>query len=114
LEYANLFGFRSKQEEQIVERIIEKEIPQRQTQIVERIIEKEILVDKLVEVERGCRGDVTRCVCFMSSDTRARAHAHVQVKVTKEVEKIVYVEKPVERMVERIIEVPYEVRKFKA
>lgn len=60
LEHANLFGCRSKQEseseEEIVERIIEKEIPQRPTQIVERIIEKEILVDKLVEVERGCRG----------------------------------------------------------
>ena len=34
--------------------------------------------------------------------------------MTKEVEKIVYVEKPVERIVEKIIEVPYEVRKFKA
>ena len=60
------------------------------------------------------QGDVTRWVYFMRSDIRARAHAHGQVKVTKEVEKIVYVEKPVERIVEKIIEVPYEVRKFKA
>ena len=50
LEHANLFACRSKQESE----------SESEEEIVERIIEKEILVDKRVEVDRGCRGDVTR------------------------------------------------------
>lgn len=71
---------------QVVERIVEKPVIQKETVVVERVVEKEKLVEKPIEVEK----EVTRVV-----------EKVVEVETEKIVEKVV--EKPVQVVEERVV-----------